>query len=153
MRVRETPDLGQTARPGDTTRRAGVDGLRARGIDPDELATRLIAAALAELATDYRHSASGRHVLAGGWRENFDLCVTRLHELGASMPSVPEPFPAATGGLLEGLLEAERDGIRRWWELCDLCAGRDYRTLELAQRVLSSKIHNEAVLIDALSAG
>jgi ferritin-like protein len=152
MRVRETPDLGQKARPGDTTRRTGVDGLRARGIDPDELASRLIEAALAELATDYGHAASGTRLLVGEWRENFDLCVARLRELGASIPP-DAPVPATAAGTLEELLEAERDGIRRWWELCDLCAGRDFRTLELAQRVLGSKIKNEAALIDALSAG
>jgi ferritin-like protein len=173
MRVREIPELGTKARPGDTTRRVGVDGLRARGIDPDELATRLTALALEELAADYRHAASGRRVLAVSpaaavaervarrARDSFELCAARIQELGASLPpgsGVPngtDPasvFAATPAAVLEELLESERAGIRAWWELCDLYAGADFRTLALAQEVLGSKIEHEVLLIDALSA-
>jgi ferritin-like protein len=172
MRVRETPDLDTRARPGDISWRAGVSGLQARGVDLAGLRTRLTTLGLADRAAEYAWSASGRHLLrshpaskqcerlARRCRRSFELCSTRLHELGGSMPPLAEGvnggdpavgFPQTPAGVLIGLLESERAALRGWWELCDLSAGGDFRTLQLAQRVLGWRIEHETLLIDVLA--
>lgn len=108
-------------------------------------------------------------------RAHFELITPRIYELGGSLPydirefadraGCPDAYlpgtdgkhaPSENGGLtaaqiLEVLLEAERCAIRTWSEICDLTFGKDFRTYDMAQRILNEEIEHEAWFIELLS--
>ena len=51
----------------------------------------------------------------------------------------------------EVLLEAERCAVRTWSEICDITFGKDYRTYDIASRILQEEIEHEAWFIELLS--
>jgi len=59
--------------------------------------------------------------------------------------------PATATEILTVLLEAERCAIRSWSAICDLTHGKDYRTFELAMRILNEEIEHEAWFVELLS--
>jgi len=110
-------------------------------------------------------------------RAHFELITPRIYELGGSIPydirqfadraGCPDAYlpgtdegrraPSADGGgptaaqILEVLLEAERCAIRTWSEICDITFGKDFRTYDMAQRILNEEIEHEAWFIELLS--
>ncbi len=109
-------------------------------------------------------------------RAHFELITPRIYELGGSLPydirefaeraGCPDAYlpgtdggkhaPSTDGGLtaaqiLEVLLEAERCAIRTWSEVCDLTFAKDFRTYDLAQRILNEEIEHEAWFLELLS--
>jgi ferritin-like protein len=110
-------------------------------------------------------------------RAHFELITPRIYELGGSIPydirefadraGCPDAYlpgtddgrraPSANGGgptaaqILEVLLEAERCAIRTWSEICDITFGKDFRTYDMAQRILNEEIEHEAWFIELLS--
>lgn len=107
-------------------------------------------------------------------RAHFELITPRIYELGGSIPydvrefadragcpdaylpgtdggkKAPDPTPTATS-ILEVLLEAERCAIRTWSEVCDTTFGKDFRTYDLASRILQEELEHEAWFIELLS--
>ena len=103
------------------------------------------------------------------------LITPRIYELGGSIPydirefadraGCPDAFLAGTDGgkqapaageptaaaILEVLLEAERCAIRTWSEVCDITFGKDFRTYDMAARILNEEIEHEAWFIELLS--
>ena len=84
--------------PGDTSVRVGMEALRERGVDPEELRERLIDAVGAEFSTYYYYTNLRMH-LAGHEdykeiaedarledRAHFELVTPRVYELGGSLP-------------------------------------------------------------------
>jgi len=84
---------------GDTTRRVGVEMLKKKGIDPEELKEKLLDAAAAEFTTYYYYSNLRMH-LAGREdykeitedarledRAHFELIMPRIYELGGKLPN------------------------------------------------------------------
>lgn len=55
--------------------------------------------------------------------------------------------------LLTVLLESARCGIRTYTGICDLTAGKDFRTHNLADAILNEKIEHEAWLKEFLGDG
>jgi ferritin-like protein len=108
-------------------------------------------------------------------RAHFELITPRIYELGGSIPydlrtfvdraGCPDAFlPGTNGGksapkgkdpsataILEVLLEAERCAIRTWSEICDITFGKDYRTYDIAARILQEEIEHEAWFVELLS--
>ncbi len=109
-------------------------------------------------------------------RAHFELITPRIYELGGSIPydirefadraGCPDAYlpgtdggkhaPSMDGGstaagILEVLLEAERCAIRTWSEVCDLTFAKDFRTYDMAQRILNEEIEHEAWFIELLS--
>jgi ferritin-like protein len=110
-------------------------------------------------------------------RAHFELITPRIYELGGSIPydirefadraGCPDAYlPGTDGGkrapspdgsgptaaqILEVLLEAERCAIRTWSEVCDLTFGKDFRTYDMASRILNEEIELEAWFIELLS--
>lgn len=110
-------------------------------------------------------------------RAHFELITPRIYELGGSIPydirqfadraGCPDAYlpgtergtqaPSQDGGgptaaqILEVLLEAERCAIRTWSEVCDITFGKDFRTYDMAQRILNEEIEHEAWFIELLS--
>ena len=90
--------------------------------------------------------------------------MPRIYELGGSLPrdirefadrsSCPDaylPEEPTAANILEVLLEAERCAIRTWNEVCDMTAGKDPRTYDMAARILNEEIEHEAWFIELLS--
>jgi ferritin-like protein len=108
-------------------------------------------------------------------RAHFELVTPRIYELGGSLPydvrefadraGCPDAYlpgtegkhsPEQDGGvtavqILEVLLEAERCAIRTWSEICDLTFGKDFRTYDIASRILQEEVEHEAWFIELLS--
>jgi ferritin-like protein len=111
-------------------------------------------------------------------RAHFELITPRIYELGGSLPydirefadraGCPDAYlpgtgdgkhaPGATDGqgptaaqILEVLLEAERCAIRTWSEVCDITFGKDFRTYDLAARILNEEIEHESWFLELLS--
>ncbi len=170
------PHASGRVKPGDTTQRVGVEQAKARGVDVDQLVEKLIDAAAAEFTTYYYYTIL-RMYLAGQEdykeitedarledRAHFELITPRIYELGGEIPrdirtfsdraSCPDaylPSDPSPASILQVLLEAERCAIRTWNEVCDMTAGKDRRTHELAMRILNEEIEHEAWFIELLS--
>lgn len=172
----DKPHAKGRVKPGDTTRRVGVEQIEARGVNVEELVEKLIDAAGAEFTTYYYYTIL-RMYLAGNEdykeicedarledRAHFELIMPRIYELGGSLPrdirafadrsSCPDaylPEEPTAANILEVLLEAERCAIRTWNEVCDITAGKDPRTYDMAARILNEEIEHEAWFIELLS--
>lgn len=183
MTVADEPSGGGTkphatgrVKPGDVTKRVGVEQMKARGLDVDSLVEKLIDAAGAEFTTYYYYTIL-RMYLAGNEdykeicedarledRSHFELITPRIYELGGSIPRDLRHFADRSGcpdaylpedptaeNILTVLLEAERCAVRTWNEICDLTFGKDPRTYDMAQRILNEEIEHEAWFIELLS--
>ena len=172
----EKKHAGGKVKPGDTSQRVGVEVLRDRGVDVEELTEKLIDAIGAEFTTYYYYSIL-RMYLAGNEdykeicedarledRAHFELVLPRVYELGGSIPrdirdfadrsSCPDaylPDEPTAENILTVLLEAERCAIRTWSEICDLTLGKDPRTYDMASRILQEEIEHEAWFIELLA--
>lgn len=183
MTVADEPTGGGTkphatgrVKPGDVTKRVGVEQMKARGLDVASLVEKLIDAAGAEFTTYYYYTILRMH-LAGHEdykeicedarledRSHFELITPRIYELGGSIPKDIRHFADRSGcpdaylpedptaeNILTVLLEAERCAVRTWNEICDLTFGKDPRTYDMAQRILNEEIEHEAWFIELLS--
>lgn len=183
MTVADEPSGGGTkphatgrVKPGDVTKRVGVEQMKARGLNVDSLVEKLIDAAGAEFTTYYYYTILRMH-LAGKEdykeicedarledRSHFELITPRIYELGGSIPKDIRHFADRSGcpdaylpedptaaNILTVLLEAERCAVRTWNEICDLTFGKDPRTYDMAQRILNEEIEHEAWFIELLS--
>ncbi len=170
------PHATGRVKPGDVTKRVGVEQMKARGLDVDSLVEKLIDAAGAEFTTYYYYTIL-RMYLAGNEdykeicedarledRSHFELITPRIYELGGSIPRDLRHFADRSGcpdaylpedptaeNILTVLLEAERCAVRTWNEICDLTFGKDPRTYDMAQRILNEEIEHEAWFIELLS--
>lgn len=161
---------------GDLNHRVGIEQIKARGVNIDELIEKLIDNVAAEFISTYYYTIL-RMYLVG--REDlkeicedvrlknlshFELIVTRIYELGndlphdildfvnrAGYPKAKLPENPTTIKILEILLESERDAIRSWMEVCDLTFGKDFKTYELASPILQEKMEHEAWFLELLS--
>ena len=98
-------------------------------------------------------------------RNHFEAMVPRLYELGGSLPRDIRDFATQAGcpdaylpenwkdltSIIKVLLEAEQCAIRSWGEVCDMTAGKDPRTYDIAQRIMQEEIEHEAWFIELLS--
>ncbi len=107
-------------------------------------------------------------------RAHFEFVTPRIYELGGTIPydiremadraGCPDAFLPGTDGkqapdgkgpsaaaILEVLLEAERCAVRTWSEICDITFGKDYRTYDIASRILQEEIEHEAWFVELLS--
>lgn len=95
----DKPHAAGSVDPGDTSKRVGMEVLRERGLDPEELREKLIDAIGAEFTTYYYYTNLRMH-LAGNEdykeitedarledRAHFELVVPRVYELGGSLPN------------------------------------------------------------------
>jgi len=161
---------------GDVTKRVGIEQIEARGINVKDLIEKLIDAAGAEFTTYYYYTIL-RMNLAGHEdykeicedarledRAHFELITPRIFELGGTIPKDIREFADRAGcpdaylpddptaiNILTVLLEAERCAIRTWSEICDITFGKDYRTYDMASRILQEEIEHEAWFIELLS--
>jgi ferritin-like protein len=150
------------------------------GIDVDQLLHLLVSNAAAELSTFYYYTilrvnligleGEGIKEIAEDARiedrNHFEALVPRIYELGGALPNDMNAFhdlsacpPARlpdkpdTQSILEVLLGAEQCAVRGYTEICNLTAGKDHRTYELALAILNEEIEHEAWFAEFLGKG
>lgn len=151
------------------------------GVDVDELLELLVKNASAEFIT-YFYYTHLRVNLVGYEGENlkeiaedariedrnhFEALVPRIYELGGEIPNdlkdfhdisgcPPAKLPEDTSDveeILEVLVEAERCAVRQYSNVCNMTAGKDHRTYDLAKSILHEEVQHEAWFSEYLEEG
>jgi ferritin-like protein len=151
------------------------------GVNVKELVDLLVKNAAAELTTYYYYTIL-RFNLIGlegeGIKEiaetariedrnHFEALVPRIYELGGALPKDMKDFHDISGcppaylpkdfsdvrKILQVLVEAERCAVRAYTHICNLTAGKDHRTYDLALSILNEEIEHESWFSEFLGEG
>ncbi len=126
MTARAKPHATGKTKPGDVSERVGVEQIRSRGVNVEQLLEKLIDAAGAEFTTYYYYTLL-RMYLAGN-EDYKEICEdARLED------------------------RAHKSAACTWSEVCDLTFGKDPRTYDMAARILNEEVEHEAWFIELLS--
>jgi ferritin-like protein len=160
--------------------KAAIEMVKKSGVDLDNLLDLLIKNASAELTTYYYYTIL-RFNLIGlegeGIKEiaetariedrnHFEALVPRIYELGGKLPDNMKDFhdisacppanlpknPSAIE-ILKILVEAERCAVRGYTNICNITAGKDHRTYDLALAILNEEIEHESWFSEFLGEG
>ncbi len=151
------------------------------GINVDELVKLLVANAAAELTTFYYYTilrinligmeGEGLKEIAEDARiedrNHFEALVPRIYELGGKLPDDMKEFHDASAcpparlpndikdikAIVKVLLKAEQCAVKGYTNICNLTAGKDHRTYELALAILNEEIEHEAWFAEFLGMG
>jgi len=151
------------------------------GINVDELVELLIKNAAAELSPYYYYTilrinltglqGEGIKEIAETARiedrNHFEALIPRIYELGGKLPNDLRAFhdmaacppavlpkdPTDIQGILTVLVNAERCAVRGYTHICNLTAGKDHRTYDLAQAILNEEIEHESWFSEFLGEG
>ncbi len=151
------------------------------GVDVDKLLELLVANAAAELTTFYYYTILRVNLIGldgEGLKEitedariedrnHFEALVPRIYELGGQLPpdmvdfhnisacppaSLP-PDPTDVKAMLNILVKAERCAVAGYTAVCNMTAGKDHRTYDLALAILHEEIEHEAWFSEFLGEG
>lgn len=100
-------------------------------------------------------------------RNHFEALFPRIYELGGKLPEnlkdfyalsscPPEVLPRDSSDskeLLRALVEGERCAVREYSKICDLTAGKDHRTYDLASAILNEEVEHETWISEFLAQG
>src|SRR5438270_9569838 len=124
MAARPKPHATGKTKPGDVSERVGVEQIRSRGVNVEQLLEKLIDAAGAEFTTYYYYTIL-RMYLAGHEdykeicedarledRAHFELITPRIYELGGTIPFDIRDF-ADRAGCPDAYLPGTEDGKAR----------------------------------------
>jgi ferritin-like protein len=151
------------------------------GVDVDEILDLLVKNAAAELTTYYYYTILRANLvgLKGEGikeiaetariedRNHFEAIVPRIYELGGKLPENMKDFhdasacppaalpkdPTDVMAILKVLVEAERCAVRGYTHICNITAGKDHRTYELAKAILNEEIEHESWFSEFLGEG
>jgi ferritin-like protein len=151
------------------------------GVDVDKLLDLLVRNASAELTTFYYYTILRVNLIGlegEGLKEitedariedrnHFEALVPRIYELGGKLPKNMNDFhdlsacppaylpedPTNVKAMLEVLVRAERCAIGGNKAICNLTAGKDHRTHDLALAILHEEIEHEAWFSEFLGEG
>jgi ferritin-like protein len=151
------------------------------GVNVDELLELLVNNAAAELTTFYYYTilrvnligieGEGIKAIAEDARiedrNHFEALIPRIYELGGKLPEDMKEFhdrsacppaklpkdPTDVKALLKVLLEAERCAVRGYTHVCNITAGKDHRTYDLALAILHEEIEHESWFSEFLGEG
>lgn len=150
------------------------------GIDIEKLLELLVKNAAAELTTYYYYTILRANLvgLEGETikeiaevariedRNHFEALVPRIYELGGKLPDDMKEFhdmsacpPAnlpenpTVQEILKVLVEAERCAVRGYTQICNMTAGKDHRTYDLALAILNEEIEHESWFSEFLGEG
>jgi len=151
------------------------------GIHVDQLLNLLVRNAAAELTTYYYYTILRANLigLEGEGvneiaevariedRNHFEALVPRIYELGGRLPDDLKEFhdlsacpparlpenPSNIQAMLTVLVEAERCAVRGYTHICNLTAGKDHRTYDLALAILNEEIEHESWFSEFLGEG
>ncbi len=151
------------------------------GVNVDQLVELLVKNAAAELTTYYYYTILRVNLIGlegEGIKEiaetariedrnHFEALVPRIYELGGKLPDDMKEFhdesacPPANlpknstdvKEILKVLVEAERCAVRGYSQICNMTAGKDHRTYDLALAILNEEIEHESWFSEFLGEG
>ena len=151
------------------------------GVDVDLLVKLLVKNASAELTTFYYYTILRVNLIGlegEGVKEiaetariedrnHFEALVPRIYELGGELPANMKDFhdisacppaslpadPTDVKAIIKILVEAERCAVRGYTQICDMTAGKDHRTYDLALAILNEEIEHESWFSEFLGEG
>ena len=151
------------------------------GVDVEKLLELLVANASAELTTYYYYTSLRMNLIGlegEGVKEiaetariedrnHFEALLPRIYELGGEIPNDLKEFhdisacppaklpesPNDAKEIIKVLLEAERCAVRGYSEICNMTAGKDHRTYELANAILNEEIEHESWFAEFVGEG
>jgi ferritin-like protein len=151
------------------------------GIKVDQLVELLVKNAAAELTTYYYYTILRANLIGlegEGLKEitesariedrnHFEALMPRIYELGGKLPADMKDFhdmsacppaslpkdPTNVKDILKVLVEAERCAVRGYTPICNLTAGKDQRTYDLALAILNEEIEHESWFSEFLGEG
>src|SRR5512147_1674895 len=151
------------------------------GVDLNVLLELLVKNAAAELTTFYYYTilrinligleGEGVKEIAESARiedrNHFEALVPRIYELGGKLPDDMKAFhdlsacapahlpmdPTDIRAMLSVLVEAERCAVRGYTHICNITAGKDHRTYDLALAILHEEVEHEAWFSEFLGEG
>ena len=161
--------------------KVAVDVVKKAGVDLGRLLELLVSNASAELTTYYYYTILRANLvgLSGEGvkeiaetariedRNHFEALMPRIYELGGKLPGCmkefhdlsacpPADLPADhsdTLKILEVLVKAERCAVYGYTEICNMTAGKDHRTYDLALAILNEEIEHESWFSEFLGEG
>ena len=151
------------------------------GVNVDNLLELLVKNAAAELTTYYYYTILRANLIGLDGetikeiaevariedRNHFEALVPRIDELGGKLPDdmvefhnlsacrparLPED-PRDVMAILKVLVEAERCAVRGYTQICNMTAGKDHRTYDLALAILNEEIEHESWFSEFLGEG
>src|SRR3989304_1379437 len=142
------------------------------GVNVEQLVELLVKNAAAELTTYYYYTILRVNLIGlegEGIKEiaetariedrnHFEAIVPRIYELGGKLPENMKNFhdisacppaslpkdPTDIKAMLTVLVNAERCAVRGYTHICNLTAGKDHRTYDLALSMLNHEIEHES---------
>ena len=151
------------------------------GIDVEKLLELLVKNAAAELTTYYYYTILRVNLIGLDGetvkeiaetariedRNHFEALVPRIYELGGNLPGDmvefhnisacrPARLPEDPGNItdmLTVLVNAERCAVKGYTEICNMTAGKDHRTYDLALSILNEEIEHESWFSEFLGEG
>jgi ferritin-like protein len=151
------------------------------GVNVEQLIEMLVKNAAAELTTYYYYTilrvnlieleGEGIKEIAEAARiedrNHFEALVPRIYELGGKLPDNMKEFhdmsacpparlpkdPSNAKEMLKVLVEAERCAVRGYTQICNMTAGKDHRTYDLALAILNEEIEHESWFSEFLGEG
>ncbi len=151
------------------------------GVNVDQLVDLLVKNAAAELTTYYYYTILRCNLIGMEGealkeiaevariedRNHFEALVPRIYELGGHLPRDMKEFHDISGcppaylpkdptdikAMLTVLVEAERCAVRQYTNICNLTAGKDHRTYDLALAILHEEIEHESWFSEFLGEG
>lgn len=156
----------------------GVQVLKQNGVDTDELIRLLVYNASVEFTAYYYFTNLRMHctgldgegvkgVVEDARLEDlshFESCLSRIYELGGSIPNDAMEFIKMSGceflqlptnktdlrAIMEKCLKAEQGAIVNWNKVCQMTAGKDPATYDVAKDILREEIEHEAWFLELL---
>ncbi|AJZ75215.1 DNA protection during starvation protein [Candidatus Nitrosotenuis cloacae] len=156
----------------------GVNILKQNGVDIDELIKLLIYNASVEFTAYYYFTNLRMHctgvdgegikgVIEDARLEDlshFESCLSRIYELGGSLPNDATEFIKMSGceflqlppnktdlrAIMEKCLKAEQGAIVNWNKICQMTHGKDPATYDVAKDILREEIEHEAWFLELL---
>jgi ferritin-like protein len=151
------------------------------GVDINKLIDLLVKNASAELTTFYYYTILRVNLIGLDGegikeiaevariedRNHFEALVPRIYELGGKLPDCMKEFhdisacppaklpkdPSNVKAMLKILVAAERCAVMGYTEICNLTAGKDHRTYDLALAILNEEIEHESWFSEFLGEG
>ncbi len=158
-----------------------IEIVKNAGVDVDVLLNLLVKNAAAELTTYYYYTLLRANLIGIEGetlkeiveisrvedRNHFESLVPRIYELGGKLPDSMVDFhnvaicpPASlpenrndTKAILEVLVKAERCAVRGYNNICNMTAGKDHRTYDLALAILHEELEHESWFSEFLGEG
>ena len=161
--------------------RMAIKMVKDSGVDLDKLLELLVKNAAAELTTYYYYTILRANLIGlegEGIKEiaetariedrnHFEALIPRIYELGGKLPENMKEFhdlsacppaalpedPTDVKAIMKVLVKAERCAVIGYTDICNMTAGKDHRTYDLALAILNEEIEHESWFSEFLGEG